>query len=199
MFKLNRENLPHYFYYSKKLIFSKWFTFWAGISASWWYIKIGSSCRFLGRPHFYRYPESRIEIGPNCRFNSLPTSNLLGINRPCIISSLKPEAIIKIGENCGFSGTTIGCALNITLGNNVRCGANTTITDTDWHFDDERSGLDAPVNIGNNVWLGANVIVLKGVTIGENTIVGAGSIVSRSLPSDVVAVGSPAKVVKELH
>ncbi|MFA6010720.1 MAG: DapH/DapD/GlmU-related protein [Desulfobacteraceae bacterium] len=87
--------------------------------------------------------------------------------------------------------------MNISLGDNVRCGANTLITDTDWHTDDSRAGENAPVSIGNNVWLGVDVIVLKGVTIGENTVVGAGSIVTRSLPENVYAAGIPAVVVSE--
>jgi maltose O-acetyltransferase len=56
----------------------------------------------------------------------------------------------------------------------------------------------APIVIGDNVWLGAGVIVCPGVTIGENTVVGAGSVVTRDLPADVVAVGSPARPVREI-
>jgi maltose O-acetyltransferase len=55
-----------------------------------------------------------------------------------------------------------------------------------------------PITVGDNVWLGGGVIVCPGVTIGENTVVGAGSVVTRDLPADVVAVGSPARVVREL-
>jgi acetyltransferase-like isoleucine patch superfamily enzyme len=121
---------------------------------------------------------------------------LIGVNRPCIISTLTENAEIAIGSNCGFSGTVVGCAARIVFGDNVRCGANTLITDTEWHTDDSRTGPDAPVIIGKNVWLGANVTVLKGVTIGENTFVATGSVVTRSLPPDVVAGGIPAKVLK---
>jgi acetyltransferase-like isoleucine patch superfamily enzyme len=105
-------------------------------------------------------------------------------------------AQIHIGANCGFSGTVIGCASKIVFGENVRCGANTLITDTDWHTDDPRTGPDAPVTIEKGVWLSVNVTVLKGVTIGENTLVAAGSLVTRSLPANVVAGGVPAKVLK---
>ena len=105
---------------------------------------------------------------------------------------------IHIGPNCGFSGTVISCASKIVLGENVRCGANTLITDTDWHADDPRTGPDAPVIIGKGVWLSVNVTVLKGVTIGENTLVAAGSLVVHSLPANVVAGGMPAKVLKQI-
>jgi maltose O-acetyltransferase len=63
-----------------------------------------------------------------------------------------------------------------------------------------RAGWEAgePITIGDNVWLGGGAIVCPGVTIGENTVVGAGAIVSRDLPAGVVAVGVPARVVREI-
>ena len=134
--------------------------------------------------------------GSGCKFNSSPSSNLIGVNRPCIISTLAENAEIEIGSNCGFSGTVISCATRVVFGDNVRCGANTLIMDTDWHTDDARTGHNAPVIIKKDVWLGVNVTVLKGVTIGENTIVAAGSIVTRSLPSNVFAAGESAKIIK---
>jgi len=132
-------------------------------------------------------------------FFSAPKSNLIGVNRPCIVSTHREGAHIHIGPNCSFSGTVIGCAAKIVLAENVRCGANTAITDTDWHRDDPRTGPDAPVMIEKGVWLGINVTVLKGVTIGENTFVAAGSIVTRSLPANVVAGGVPAKVLRLIN
>jgi acetyltransferase-like isoleucine patch superfamily enzyme len=115
-----------------------------------------------------------------------------------MVSTLREGAEIQIGANCGFSGTVIGCASKIVFGDNVQCGANTLINDTDWHTDDPRTGPDAPVLIEKGVWLGVNVTVLKGVTIGENTFVAAGSVVTRSLPANVVAGGVPAKVLKQI-
>ena len=56
----------------------------------------------------------------------------------------------------------------------------------------------APITIGDNVWLGGGAIVLPGVTIGENTVVGAGAVVTKDLPANVVAVGNPARVVREI-
>ena len=125
-------------------------------------------------------------------------SNLIGVNRPCMISTLREGAEISIGSGCGFTGTVIGCASRIAIGQRVRCGANTLITDTDWHTDDPRVGPDAPVTICSNVWLGVNVTVLKGVTIGEDTLVGAGSLVTHSLPAGVVAAGVPARIIREM-
>jgi len=161
-------------------------------------IPLGKKCSFSGFTIFNRKPHSKITIGSRCRFLSINVANHIGINRRCIVSTLSNNAILEIGEGCGFSGTVIGAFSNIYIGNNVRCGANTTITDSNWHNDDPRAGNPSPTTINDNVWLGLNVTVLKGVTIGKNTVVGANSIVTKNLPENCFAAGNPAKVVKYL-
>jgi len=167
-----------------------------------WGVHLGKGCRFFGKLHFRRAEFSTIIIGENCTFRSSATSNRVGINRPCMISTLERDAVIRIGCGCGLSGTVIGAAERIEIGNNVLFGANSTITDTDWHGiapDTRReSGAVAPVIIEDNVWIGLNATVLKGVTIGRNSIVGAGSVVIKSIPANVIASGQPAKVIKNL-
>ena len=155
-------------------------------------------CFFEGNIKLVKHKDSFISIGKNSRFISNSTSNLIGVNHKCIISTQQFGASIKIGENCGFSGTTIGCFKSITIGNNVKCGANTVITDADWHLEDSRSGKPKDVIIGNNVWLGYGVIVLKGVSIGDNSVIGAGSIVTKDVPDNVIAAGNPCIVIKSL-
>jgi acetyltransferase-like isoleucine patch superfamily enzyme len=162
-------------------------------------VKSGDKIYFFGIPKISIRKGSLVKIGSNCKFRSHHTSNLIGINRPCIISTHFSEAKIIIGNNCGFSGTVIGCFTRIELQDNVRCGANTLITDSDWHLDDPRVGPPRPVLIKKNVWLGYNVVVLKGVTIGENSIIGAGSIVVSDIPANVIAAGNPCVVVKQLQ
>lgn len=151
--------------------------------------------KFYGLPHIRTASSSKVSIGANCVFRSSATSNLVGINRRCILFA-DVNAEVRIGEKSGFSGTVIGCFKSIRLGKNVRCGANTLITDGDWHFGDSRIGPPKPVEIGDNVWLGVNVIVLKGVRIGANTIIGAGSVVVSDIPADSIAAGNPCKVIK---
>ena len=160
-------------------------------------VKLGTGCRFQGKSVFHRLPGGRIEIGKNCIFNSSPASNLIGISAPCILTTLK--SVLEIGDECGFSGTRIAAAMRVRLGNRVRCGANTVICDTDWHSDDPRAGKDAPVVIEDGVWLGGNVTVWGGVTIGKNSIIGAGSVVTADIPENVIAVGNPAKVIKKIE
>ncbi|HEY5535406.1 MAG TPA: acyltransferase [Ignavibacteria bacterium] len=168
------------------------------LNALWWGINLGVNTRFDGKCYFKRYPGSVIKIGKNCKLLSRVNSNLIGIDRPCSFSTITAEAVIEIGANCGFSGTVIGAFKYIKIGNNVRCGANTLITDSDWHTDDPRTGKPKDVIIGDNVWLGVNTVVLKGVTIGDNTIIGANSVVTRNIPANVIAAGNPCKVIRNI-
>ncbi|MBS1573967.1 MAG: acyltransferase [Bacteroidetes bacterium] len=159
-------------------------------------IKKGNACEFYGLPYFQRYPHSTISMGDGCQFRSDQSSNLIGVNHKTIISTHRPGAKIEIGNNCGFSGTSIGAAREIIIGNNVLCGANVVITDFDWHENISKTGPE-PVIIHDNVWLGLNCVVLKGVEIGENSIIGANSLVVKSIPANVIAGGNPCKVLRE--
>jgi acetyltransferase-like isoleucine patch superfamily enzyme len=159
----------------------------------------GSNCVFFGQTFFYKQKHSSIVLGSDLVFRSYPNSNLIGINRHCAISTLQEKAEVIIGNGCGFSGTVIGAFVKVELGQNVRCGANTLITDSDWHTDDPRAGASKPVKIGNNVWLGEGVKVLKGVNIGENSVIGAGSVVTTDVPANVIAAGNPCRVIKQLN
>jgi acetyltransferase-like isoleucine patch superfamily enzyme len=164
----------------------------------WWRIESGVRVCFNGLSLFRRHPRSSIIIGTDVTFSSHAAYNTIGINRRCILSTLSETARIEVGDGCGFSGTVIGAESSIRLGRNVRCGANTLITDTDWHTDDYRTSPPKPVVIEDNVWLGVNVTVMKGVTIGENSLIGANSLVTRDIPPNVIAAGSPAVVIREL-
>jgi acetyltransferase-like isoleucine patch superfamily enzyme len=119
-----------------------------------------------------------------------------------MISTLASGAEILIGKRVGMSGTIVAAAEFIEIEDDVLCGANVTITDTDWHGigPDERrkAGRSAPVVIRKNVWLGLNVVVLKGVTIGENSIISAGSVVNKSIAPNVIAGGMPAAPIRSL-
>jgi acetyltransferase-like isoleucine patch superfamily enzyme len=174
------------------------------IWASAWNIRLAPGCNFYGWPILRKHAGSGIEIGRNCTFRSSRYSNLLGLNRPCGLSTLRPGASIIIGADCGFSGTVIGAAAKIQIGDRVLCGANTTITDTDWHNlapelrEDYCQAPSAPVVIEDDVWLGLNVTVLKGVRIGRGSVIAAGSVVVRDVPEGCLAGGTPARVLRRL-
>ncbi len=159
-------------------------------------VKLGNRTNFYGFSKIKVASGSKIFIGKNCTFRSSPTSNLIGVNKPCIISTLTKEAKLTIGENCGFSGTVIGCFKGISIGDNVKIGANSIISDGDWHYEDTRSSSPKSILVENNVWIGVNVIVLKGVTLGENCLIGAGSVVTKNIPPNAIAAGNPCKIVR---
>ncbi len=108
---------------------------------------------------------------------------------------------IRIGDyNLICPGVRISSAEEIVLEENCMLANGVYITDADWHgiYDRVSLGQAEPVRLKKNVWIGDSAIVCKGVTIGENSIVGAGAIVVDTIPDNCIAVGNPAKVVKHL-
>jgi acetyltransferase-like isoleucine patch superfamily enzyme len=154
--------------------------------------------KLFDQTFIYKAKNSTIKLVNKLTFRFYPNLKLIDINWYCSISTVIPNAQIIIGDGCGFSGTVIGSFTKIELGKNVMCGANTLITDSDWHLDDPRAGVSKPVFIDDNVWLGVNVTVLKGVTIGKNSVIGAGSVVTKDIPANVIAGGNPCVIIKNI-
>lgn len=107
------------------------------------------------------------------------------------------------GENCFFNrNTDFIDSVKINFGNNVFVGSNCGFYTAEHPLDpDDRNAgyeLAKEINIGDNVWFGGNVVVLAGVTIGSNTVIGAGSVVTKDIPEGVVAVGNPYRVIREI-
>lgn len=142
-----------------------------------------------------------IFIGQKCKFISSATRNYIGLNHKCLLSatpvSENEGCTLSIGNGCGFSGVSIWCFKQITIGNNVRVGANCLIMDGDAHFEDSRTSPAKPILIEDNVFIGANCVIKKGVTIGENTLIGMNSVVTKDIPANCVAVGSPCKIIRQ--
>ena len=110
---------------------------------------------------------------------------------------------ICIGENFYSNHNLIILDANkVEFGDNVFIGPNCGFYTAGHPIDVEQrnKGLEyaKSIKIGNNVWFGGNVCVLPGVTIGDNVVIGAGSIVTKNIPSNVVAVGNPCRVIKEI-
>ena len=162
-------------------------------------VEIGRNSSFYGLPYFHRSPESTIMIGDHCVFRSFATSNLIGINHKCIISTHSHNAIIKIGNKSGFSGVTIAAAKQINIKNSVLIGANVIISDFDWHMDRRVYNDPQPITIEDNVIVGVNSVIWKGVSIGRNSVIGAMSVVTKDVPENCVAAGNPARIIRKLH
>jgi len=110
---------------------------------------------------------------------------------------------VRIGEGCRLIGVEFGSEpYLVTLGDHVSATGTVFVTHDGgvWVFRDERPDCDliAPISVGSNVFLGTRTVVLPGVEIGDNVVVGAGAIVARDLPSECVAVGVPAKPIRSL-
>lgn len=150
---------------------------------------------------------ARIKIGSNCRINSRFGSNLVGRTNPTVLQCVD-EGQISIGDHSGISFAIISSRRKINIGKHVNIGGNVRIFDHNYHsldFMERRDGaLDrqgcrvAPIRIGNDVFIGTNSIILKGVSIGDRSIIGAGSVVSCNIPADEIWAGNPARKVKAL-
>ena len=112
------------------------------------------------------------------------------------------EGRITIGDNCLICpGVRLGSATEIIIEDNCMLAHASYVTDSDWHDIYNRiipCQKPAPVHIKQNAWVGDSAIICKGVTIGENSVVGAGAVVTSDVPPNTVAAGNPARVVKEL-
>jgi acetyltransferase-like isoleucine patch superfamily enzyme len=158
---------------------------------------VGEGCSFIN-PRYFCVNGKRIRIG--ARMHTMATRE-----RPIQLTVYPDKAgtsHITFGDYCiVLPGVRIAAATGVTIGNNCMFATNSYVTDADWHDQYDRTsapGKTATITLKDNVWIGDSAIVCKGVTIGENSIVGAGAVVTRDVPPNVVVAGNPARVVKEL-
>jgi len=161
------------------------------------------------------YLRSAQQLGPRVRLWGIPAVTnqgrlLLGdrVRLASTISTLElsvgPGGTLRIGDRVLINhGCSLGATELVSIGDRCNIGSQSIIIDNAFHELDPDRRDDrpdsAPVILEENVWLAARVIVLPGVTIGKNTVVGAGSVVTKDLPSDVLAAGIPAKVIRPLR
>jgi acetyltransferase-like isoleucine patch superfamily enzyme len=161
--------------------------------------------KFYGLPIIQKHRRSTMSIGAGMELRSTARSNPLGANRPCILSTRRAGAVLQIGSGFGMTGGSVICEERVIIGDRVIVGANTVITDTDFHpvgVERRRThfldGATAAVMIGDDVFIGMSVLILKGVKIGVGSVIGAGSVVTRDVPAGVIAAGNPTKVIKTI-
>lgn len=149
----------------------------------------------------------RMTIGSHFRMNNGILHNQIGRNQRCIFK-VEKNGILEIGNNVNISSTAIVCCEKITIKDNVKIGGNVTIYDTDFHSleisertkmnEDLSLRVNKPIVIEKNVFIGAHCTILKGVRIGEGAIIGAGSIVTKDVPSNEIWGGNPAKIIRKV-
>jgi len=129
----------------------------------------------------------------------------LGKNNRCKFVVYE-NASLQIGNKVGISNATIVATKSVIIGNNVMIGGGVTIVDSDfhslnplhWHTNaDQENMISSAVVIKDNVFIGMESIILKGVTIGSNVVLAAGSVVSKDVPDNQIWGGNPARFIKE--
>ena len=152
--------------------------------------------------------KGQLIIGDNFICNNKLTSNSVGIFQPCFFNITASGSCIIIGNNVGISGSTINATTSISIGDYTIIGSGCLITDTDSHpiiaeyrqrADYLRYTKSKPIKIGKNVFIGARSIIMKGVTIEDGAVVGAGSVVTKDVPANTIVAGNPAIIVRKIE
>jgi acetyltransferase-like isoleucine patch superfamily enzyme len=169
----------------------------------WHGISWGLGWRIYGLPIIQKHRGSRMIFGPGLGLRSFVRSNPLGPNHPVILTTWREESCLEVGANFAMTGGVICASRRIIIGNNVTVGANSVIIDTDFHPispEDRRlnpnDGKTADVIIEDDVFIGMNCLILKGVTIGRGSLIGAGSVVTKNVPPGMIVTGNPAQPVR---
>ena len=169
-------------------------------------VKMEKSIKTYGIIHLKKDKNAFLSIKDNTIIRSHWRNNPAGGGqRDCLIAVVN-GGILEIGRNVGISNSSIYCKNHITIEDDVYIGVNSVIYDTDFHsiYADKRINgnteiKSAPVIIGRGAWIGGHCIILKGVSIGERAVVGAGSVVTHDIPSDEIWAGNPAKFIKRIN
>ena len=152
--------------------------------------KVGSNLTIEGsiRTLPYILNNGLIFAGKNLRLISKSGARLS-------IESVSQNATISIGNDVLLHGCVIAAMKGVEIGDSTIIGPNTTIFDTDGHGIDDAPTKVAAIKIGCHVWIGYGAIILRGITIGDNSIIGAGSVVTRDVERNTIVAGNPAKKI----
>ena len=169
-------------------------------------IKYGKGLLVVGMPQLILEEDTKVTFGENCVITNGGV-NPLCAGRKTVICCRK-GARITIGDHSGFSSTVFNIRKSLTIGSHVLVGGNVVFMDSDAHSLDWRirrdwrldgkSHKDKEIVVGDDVLIGMDSTILKGVHIGSRSVIGAGSLVTKDIPDDCIAAGRPAKVIRYL-
>ena len=174
-------------------------------------LQVLGDVRIFGGLKLWRLRGSEIVLAKGTTLNASAKRNTLESRGPNILKTIRKGARIEVGEDSGMTSATISAAVSVKVGRRVLIGAGVMITDNDHHVVEPPKGQsrrylglaesrpDHGVVIGDDVFLGARSIVLKGVSIGEGSVIAAGSVVTRNIPAFVLAGGNPCRVIRNLE
>ncbi len=155
---------------------------------------------FYGKPIIKVCPGGKLHIGSDVTALSEARYNEIGLLQPVVITVLEREASISIGDKVGISGCTLSARSSIVVGSGTQIGSGALIMDHDAHvlpLGTDGEVKTKPVMIGENVFIGARAIILKGVSVGDYAVIGAGAVVTRDVPSRAIVAGNPAQVIRQ--
>ena len=193
------------FNYLPKKLKNKYYILKYWIKAYLLNIEIGRENNILGDVFFSKFPNSTIVIGD--RFNSVNDYFISSFNyvNKTRIKTFSSSSKIIIGNNVDINSSSLLCnSTKIIIGNNVLIAPNCIITDSNFHGvtpdkrDERDPKSDNEIIIEDNVWIGMNCILTKGVTIGKNSVIGAGSVVLKNVEPNCLYAGNPAKFIKKI-
>ena len=166
-------------------------------------VVVGHNLNARSLPYCKIKGQARVEIGDNLSINNKFSENPAGVLHKTAFWA-ENDSILRIGNDVGISGSIIHAFCSVTIGDRCLLGANSAIYTSDFHsiYPEDRRNCtgtkSAPIVLENDVWVGANAIILKGVVVGEGSVIAAGSIVTKSVPAGVVVGGNPARVIKKI-
>ncbi len=189
---------------SLKFMFRPLFIWWNRIKLRTTGAKLGKHCVIFNRLYYFLHPKGKLKIGNNCIISSGSNFNQLSRNLKGSIY-VGENATLLIGDNVGISSSCLWVTESVIIGNHVTIGADTLILDTDAHpldwRDRRKNGPrnSKPIVIEDDVFIGTRSIILKGVTIGARSVIGAGSVVAKSIPPDCVVAGNPCEIIRRVN
>ena len=168
-------------------------------------IQFTTPIALVGQPICSRYPGSFISLGSGVTLDSAIRSNRLGGFSPCVVRTVTPTARIRLGDRVGLSNSVIVAGNSIEIGQDTIIGSGVMILDNDFHsmgagfsWVSECSKNSDPIKIGRGCFIGSRSIILKGVTLGDRAIIGAGAVVTKDVPAYSMAAGNPARIVRTI-
>lgn len=165
-----------------------------------------SHFRTGGRPYVMVARGGKMTMGRNFAMNNGIKHNPIGMPQPCTFF-VDRGCTLTIGDNVGISQTALIAHADLTIGDNVKIGGGTCVYTSDFHSldaiiraskDDQKYRVSKPVIIEHDAFIGARCLILKGVTIGAGSIIGAGSVVTRSVPAGEIWAGNPARFIRKI-